>query len=298
MRRATFTRILSISLLLLPQSARAGDAIDDALEQVEDAIARVREEGGRCKRAALGPLEDAQAALESAGKKSRKKAVAKADRALRSALDEADDCPKKILKQLRQAREALEDEDDDDAKGDDDAQPRAAKRNPSVPYADSARDCQDLWFMHRFTTTTSNEARALELINSLSEVVCRSGQDLSGHSWPNGQVAKYPSGEWHYLNGQTAKYASGEWHYPNGQTAKYASGEWHYPSGQTAKYASGEWHYPNGQVAGDWKALLAWACGRLGKSACDAVHREFDSDIDDWRDYALVDLAYRAGRAR
>lgn len=122
--------------------------------------------------------------------------------------------------------------------------------------------------MHRFTTTTSNEARALELINSLSEVVCRSGQDLSGHSWPNGQVAKYPSGEWHYLNGQTAK------------------------------YASGEWHYPNGQVAGDWKALLAWACGRLGKSACDAVHREFDSDIDDWRDYALVDLAYRAGRAR
>ncbi len=283
MRPATLTRLLSISLLLLPQSARAG-AVDDALEQVEEAIDAVRQEGGRCKRGALGPLEDAQAALESAGKRSRKKALAKAGRALASALDEAEDCPKKVVKQLRQARAALEDDEDDRAKDDDEeAQPRAAKRSSSVPYADSARDCQDLWFMHRFTARTSNEARALDLIGGLSEIVCRSGQDLGSHTWPNGQ---------------TAKYANGEWHYPNGQTAKYANGEWHYPNGQTAKYAGGEWHYPNGQVAGDWKALLAWACGRLGKAACDATHREFDSDIDDWRDYALVDLAYRAGRGR
>jgi hypothetical protein len=289
--------LLQISVLAVLALGETKADLRDAIDAVEEAIDQVKEEGGRCKKAALEDLKDVRDDLKSQLDDTKKRGLTKISKALDGIEDDAGDaeCPKKISKLVREAQgivdEVIEGLEDGGGGGGKDG----GGRNPNVPFDDFAPDCKDLWFMHRFHRSTSNDTKGLELIEGLSDVACRSGQPLGEHRWPNGHTAKYANGEWRYPNGQTAKYANGEWRYPNGQTAKYANGEWRYVNGQTAKYANGEWRYPNGQTAGDWQALLAWACGALGKDACDGVNREFDSDIPDWRDYALVEMAYRAG---
>lgn len=287
---------LVLSMMLVPSFAFAND-VRDALDAVKDAIDQVRDEGGRCKKKTLDDLRDLEDELKDAVRSPKKRPLERARRTVKALEEDADVCPRKVGALLREARDAIDEALDalpSERSGGRGGREEAPARNPNVPYDDFGTDCKDTWFMHRFVKTTTNNAKDLELIEAMSAAACASAAPMAETRWPNGLTAKFSNGEWRYPNGLTAKFAEGELRYPSGLTAKFANGEWRYPNGLTAKFADGLWRYPNGQDAGDWRALLAWACQRLGKAECDAVNKEFDSTIPDWRDYALVEMAYRA----
>lgn len=105
-----------------PQVSEAGrrSAIRDALDDVNDAIDRARDEGRRCKRAVLADLKDARHDLKDlrddySGRLARR--VHKSLRRLRR--DAEDDCGRKVAKRIKSAYRALDDLlDHDDDRGD------------------------------------------------------------------------------------------------------------------------------------------------------------------------------------
>ncbi len=294
-RRLALLLTFEFSLLCAPSWAARGD-IRDALDKVEDAIELVQDEGGRCKRSVLRDLKDLRADLRDLRSKPKRRGLRHARRLIRDLRDHAEDCPRRVQKKLRRAKGAIEDALDALDEVSERRTRKAKKPKSKVPHANFGKDCIEMWFMHRLIQTTTNKAQDLKPVENLSRVACESGLGKGQLRWPNGRTARFANGEWRYPNGRTARFANGEWRYPTGRTAKFANGEWRYPSGRTAKFANGQWRYPNGRNAGTWQSVQAWACGKLGDARCRTLKAHYESDIVDWRDYALVNAAFKADK--
>ena len=308
-RSSSFKLALLIisGLLWAPPSYAQQRDIRDAMDIVDDAVRVVRREGGRCERSVKRDLQDLQDDLRDLRRDPNRRGLRRTRRHLRDLQDHARDCPRDLDRKLRRARRAIDDalerldgdkdrDRDRDRGRDRDRRTKKPKKNTKVPYMSFKKDCLEMWFMYRFIVTTTNKATDRNPVDQLSRVACESGLGAGEQRWPNGRTARFANGEWRYPSGRTAKFANGEWRYPSGRTAKFANGEWRYPNGRTAKFANGQWRYPNGRNAGNWQAVQAWACGKLGKKGCAKLKSEYDSDVGDWRDYALVEAAYRASK--
>jgi hypothetical protein len=262
---------------LLVGTAHASPA--DALSYVRDAIDLVDDQGGKCRRDAIEGLLEIKSLLRD---EDNDRALARLKAMRRS----TDRCPARVEKLLRSARRAIEDDRDRD----DDPPP--PKRPAGVPYADWNSDCRDHWMITEVARYNTADA-TLDKMNAMFGQACVNAQGMGAANYPNGQTAKSSSGDWYYPNGQTAKSSDGAFYYPNGQTARSSSGDWYYPNGQTARSSSGTWYYRNGADAGGWQALVSYGCPKAGEAACAKYRLALKSDLEDWRNFAVVQLVSR-----
>jgi hypothetical protein len=281
------TRLASAAIALVATlpSLAAADA-KTALADVRDALDLVEETGGRCKRDVYAALQDAEDDLVDGE-------IEAASRGLR-ALRRVDSCPKAVERLVRSARDELRDlEDDrprDRVKKKDIA--KVPARPTGVPFSDFHKDCLDHWYITEIARNNTDNA-SYEQFRTLSSAACSNAGGMSAAQYPNGNTLRTSTGTWYYPNGNTAKTSTGTFYYPNGNTAKTSTGTWYYPNGNTAKTSTGTWYYANGNTAGGYEALAAYACSKVGDQACNAYRHALKSDLDDWRIFALVQMAGR-----
>jgi hypothetical protein len=135
-------------------------------------------------------------------------------------------------------------------------------------------------------------------LSANSSMACNSTTGLGRANYSNGTMMHSDAGAWYYPNGTMAKSGAGAYYYPNGTMAKSGAGAWYYPNGTMAKSGAGVWYYPNGTQAGGWQVLEGWACTTAGDALCKHYKSLLASDVEDWRTFAIVQLATRAGAAR
>jgi hypothetical protein len=276
-------------------TAQAGPR--EAMEDIADAMDIVEGASGGCYRAAMSELTAIHQALRD---ESDGRALVKI-RSLKRMLDR---CPRAVGRLLRSAEDALEedrrdrrdrrrDRRDDDRREEPQRQPEPPKRASGVPYADFHAACQETWMIHEIARDNTTQA-TMTALGENSAMACNSTTGFGAASYSNGQLMHTDGGDWYYPNGQMSRAAGGTYYYPNGQMAKAAGGTWYYPNGQMARTAQGNWYYPNGTQAGGWQVIEGWACTKAGDAACKRYKSLLPSDIEDWRTYALVQMASRA----
>src|SRR5688572_3734045 len=102
MKRSSRVGLVVAALVVAPGVAEAKKStLREALGAVEDAIDRVKEEGGSCKKSMLSDLKDVKDDLRAQIDKPRDRGLAKLEKSLSSLEDDAGDCPKKVGKLLR-----------------------------------------------------------------------------------------------------------------------------------------------------------------------------------------------------
>lgn len=257
-------------------SAHAGPS--EALDHIRDAIDLVDEEGGKCRKDVMEDLREIKDFL-------RDEDFARASKRIRSLRRDADRCPAKVEKLLNRAYRALDREDDrKDA-------PAAPAAIPGIPYVDWHQDCRDYWLINEVARHNTAE-KTLNSMKAMFGAACENPNGMPAANYPNGTMAKSANGAWYYPNGTMAKSSSGAFYYPNGTMVKSASNAWYYPNG-TMAYGSSTWYYKNGTNAGGFEALASQACARSA-AACKVYKHAMQSNVDDWRSYAVVQLETRA----
>jgi hypothetical protein len=257
-------------------TAQAGPA--DALDHVRDAIDLVDEEGGKCKKDVMEDLKEIKSLLKDED-------FSRASKRLRSVRKDADRCHAKVEKLLNRAYRELDGNDDrKDA-------PAAPAAIAGIPYAEWHQDCRDSWLITEVARHHAAET-TLAKMGVMFRPACDSPNGMPAANYPNGTMAKSANGDWYYPNGTMAKSSSGAFYYPNGTMARSASNNWYYPNG-TMAYGSSTWYYKNGTNAGGYEALASQACAR-SDAACKVYKHAMQSNVDDWRSYAVVQLESRA----
>ncbi|MDQ3335370.1 MAG: hypothetical protein M4D80_09410 [Myxococcota bacterium] len=286
-------------------TAHAGPRAD-ALDDITDAMDIVGDASSGCYRAAMTELTAIQQLLRD---ESEGRALAKI-RSLKRGLDR---CPRAVGRLLRSAEDALEadrrdrrDRRDDRHDRDDrrdwrrddrreEPKPEPPKRASNVPYSDFHAACLETWLIHEIARDNADQA-TMGALGANSSMACNSTTGLGRANYSNGTMMHTDAGAWYYPNGTMAKSGAGAYYYPNGTMAKSGAGAWYYPNGTMAKSGSGTWYYPNGTQAGGWQVLEGWACTTAGDQHCKRYKSLLASDVEDWRTFAVVQLAARAGR--
>ena len=214
----------------------------------------------------------------------------RASKRIRSLRKDADRCPAKVEKLLSRAYRALERDNDpkDDRKDDH----KAPARLNGLPYPDWHQDCRDYWLINEIGRHNTSE-KTLNAMKAMFAVGCESPNGMSAANYPNGTMAKSSTGDFYYPNGTMAKSSSGAFYYPNGTMARSASNDWYYPNGTMAYASAGTWYYKNGTQAGGYEGLTSQACSR-SQAACGVYKFAMQSQVDDWRSFAVVQLETRA----
>lgn len=261
-------------------SAQADPA--EALDHIRDAIDLVDDEGGKCRKDVMEDLEEIKDLLKDDD-------IDRAAKLIRSVRKDADRCPSKVEKLLSRARRALDSDDtrDEPRKGG----RKAPARRAGLPYADWHADCRDYWLINEVARHNTSD-KAIVSMKAMFGPACDNPNGMGAANYPNGTMAKSAQGDWYYPNGMMAKSSSGAFYYPNGMTVKSQSGDWYYPNGMTA-FGSSTWYYKNGMNAGGFEAVAGQACAR-SEAACKVYKLAMQSDVDDWRSYAVVQLETRA----
>ncbi|HVK87587.1 MAG TPA: hypothetical protein VM513_25895 [Kofleriaceae bacterium] len=292
------TLFASVACLVAASVGTASASPRDALEYVEDAIDAVDEQGGKCRRAVMDDLLEIRDLLrDDLGGR----AAVKIQRTRRA----TGRCPKSVDRALRRAGDELN--SDGDRVGDrrdrydrrrdrreyrDDldlvrADPPPPPRAKDLPWADFSGECQAHWLGVEIARGRLGAAAHDEFIN-MTAVACSNPNALASATYyANGQMATTGS-TWYYPNGQMARTGL-TYYYPNGQMARTGN-TWYYPDGQMATTGS-TWYYPNGQMAGAVDAVQRWARGRAKGQQAKTFDHAMESDVGDWRTFALVRLA-------
>ena len=294
MRRAMASHRVLLGCLvvgLAGSAARPAHAAPDSpLDLVNQAIDAVDDRGGRCARATMDELVAIKQLLLD---ESEHKAL-KRIRVLRE--HGVEKCPDRVDRLLRSAAAQLDDgnhrhhdrdDDRDDRRHDDrrrDDPPPPPKRAGGVPYADFGKDCTDYWVMNEIARGRSADIATFQ---NMFSATC-SGP-VGDAYYPNGTAARL-GGAWYYPNGTMARSGNGDFYYPNGTMAKSSAGGWYYPNG-TMAWSGSTWQYPNGSQAGDYNTLANFACQKAGPTACNAWKAALNSDVDDYRAFAVIKLA-------
>ncbi|MEO8548944.1 MAG: hypothetical protein ABI678_03200 [Kofleriaceae bacterium] len=246
---------------------------------MNQAIEVVDDRGGRCARATMDELVAIKQLLLDESEHRALKRI----RVLRE--HGIEKCPDRADRLLRSAAAQLDDRDDrrrDDRRHDD--PPPPPKRASGVPYADFGKDCADYWLLNEIAHGRSAQLAAFQ---SMFSPTCQGA--VGDAYYPNGTAARL-SGAWYYPNGTMARSAGGDFYYPNGTMAKAGSGGWYYPNG-TMAWSGASWMYPNGSQAGDYNTLASFACQKAGPAACNTWKLALNSDLDDYRAFAVIKLA-------
>jgi hypothetical protein len=204
-----------------------------------------------------------------------------------------DRCGRRVGRALRRALDRLEDERDDrrDERRDDRREPPRVERAKDVPWSDFSGPCLAHWLSVEISRDRLAAAQ-LDAYVGATGAACSNPDALAQPSrYPNGQLASTGT-TWYFPNGQIAV-SDQTFYYPSGQLAKTGDGSWYYPNGQLAYAAASGWYYPNGSLAGTWEALVGWARGRAKGPTRATFEHAILSDVDPWRAYATVRLAYQ-----
>jgi hypothetical protein len=130
----TIGAVIGISaLVLVAGPARAGERqVRRALDAVRDAIERVEDEGGKCRKAVLSDLEDVRKELKELRDGGSEKALRRVAKDLKEvARDAEDECGKKVVRLLEDARDELrESHEDREEHGDGQRHDRDGDRPP------------------------------------------------------------------------------------------------------------------------------------------------------------------------
>ena len=305
MNRLILAAAVVIGTTAVASAGPRGDALDD----ITDAMDIVNDASSACYRAAMSELTAIQGFLRDDSNRA-------ALQRIRSLKRSVDRCPRAVGRLLRSAEEALEDarRDRRDRRRDDEyrddrrddwrddrrvepKKPEPPKRAEGVPYADFTRVCVETWMIHEIARDNTSQATMTQL-GSNSSMACASASGFGAASYQNGTLMHTDNGDWYYPNGTMAKASSGAYYYPNGTMARSGNGDWYYPNGTMAKSSSGTWYYPNGSQAGTWQVIEGWGCQKAGDYTCKRYKGFLASDVEDWRTFALVQLATLANRAR
>jgi hypothetical protein len=286
-------KVHALLIGVLGSLAMAGVATADsrrALENVQDAIDLVDDQGGKCRRAMFDELVAIETSLKEGSERNARKALRnvrvhercpdRVDRLLRSATDELEEAREERREDRRDRRRDERRED----RREDREEKKAPKRPAGVPYADWHADCQSFWIIMEFARGNTSQSTMTGL-SAMFAPACENPTGMSDGYYPNGTMAKSGS-TWYYPNGTMAK-SSDTYYYPNGTMAKSGS-TFYYPNGTMAKSGS-TWYYANGNMAGGWEGLTSHACSK-NATACAAYKLALNSDIEEWRTVAVVKL--------
>ena len=301
-------RLILAAVVIGTTAVASAGPRNDALDDITDAMDIVEDGNSACYRAAMSELTAIQQLLRDESGRAALQRI----RALKRSVDR---CPRAVGRLLRSAEDSLEEarrdrrdrrRDDwrDDRRDDwrDDRRvepkkPEPPKRAEGVPYADFNRQCIETWMIHEIARDNTNQ-QTMDQLGANSSMACGNASGLGRASYQNGTLMHTDNGDWYYPNGTMARSSGGAYYYPNGTMAKSSNGDWYFPNGTMAKSSSGTWYYPNGSQAGGWQVIEGWGCQKAGDYTCKRYKNFLASDVEDWRSFALVQLATLANRQR